>query len=256
MTLLVDIGNSSIAWAMLGEDGLSAGGSVLHSGKPTKALWDKLWPKLAPPRVVVASVAAPAMAAHLKSWVARHWGIEMELITSQASALGVRNAYAEAACLGGDRWASLLAAHAQYPGRPVCIVDCGSAITIDAVDVTGQHLGGLIAPGIAMMRDSLLTGTGTIADALRPAEAGERRLLGTDTRSGIEGGTLYAAVAFVDRVAADLRDEMGGELACVLTGGDAPQILPLLSGTFDHVPQLVLQGLALLATGGELEADA
>ena len=57
-------------------------------------------------------------------------------------------------------------------GRPVCVVDVGTATTIDLVDARGRHLGGAIVPGPALMVDSLLRGTRGIRR--RAAGAGVR----------------------------------------------------------------------------------
>ena len=58
---------------------------------------------------------------------------------------------------------------------------------------------------------------------------------------------MYALVAVIDRVVADVRTELGTELARIITGGDAETLLPLLAGNYHHHPELVLEGLAIIA---------
>ena len=83
------------------------------------------------------------------------WDLQPEYIRVTKRACGVTNAYDVAADLGVDRWAALVGAH-QGSSGPVCIVDCGTAITIDALSPAGEHLGGLIMPGITMLAELLV----------------------------------------------------------------------------------------------------
>jgi type III pantothenate kinase len=110
---------------------------------------------------------------------------------------------------------------------------------------SGQHLGGLIVPGLGMMRDALYAGTEGVQESVAESLAGG--LLACDTAGAVEGGSLYAVVAFIDRVCTDMEKELDEPMTCLLTGGDATDILPLLNVEVEHEPLLVLQGLALTA---------
>jgi type III pantothenate kinase len=101
----------------------------------------------------------------------------------------------------------------------------------------------LILPGLALMRRSLLEGTAGV----RPVGDADVSLLARNTAGAVAAGTLYAVVATVDRIGADLAAELGGRVEALLTGGDAPLLLPLLGRRWRHEPDLVLRGLAVLA---------
>jgi type III pantothenate kinase len=146
--------------------------------------------------------------------------------------------------LGSDRWANLLAAHAHYKGSAV-VIDCGTAITIDAIAGDGSHLGGLIVPGMDLMSTALTEGAPGVQ--IQEKDNQEISLLGRSTESAVSGGVLYAAVSLIDRVSLDLRVELGNAATILLTGGDAIRILPLLSSKPDYIPDLVLKGLAVFA---------
>ena len=60
-------------------------------------------------------------------------------------------AYRHPADLGVDRWCALVAAHHQYPGLNLIVVDAGSAVTVDLVSAHSVHLGGYIIPGLASL---------------------------------------------------------------------------------------------------------
>ncbi|MEK7322484.1 MAG: type III pantothenate kinase [Pseudomonadota bacterium] len=248
MILLIDIGNSRIKWASLQRGKRAASHSA---SRPLENQWmafaAEAWGKLrAPKKILVCNVAGATAAEALREWALQHWKIEPRFLTAQETACGVRNAYTVAERLGADRWAGLIAARARWQ-EPLCIVDAGTAITLDVLDADGVHLGGLILPGIEMMRRSLLErseGIRLAADA--PAGDGIS-LLARDTRDGVDGGTLYAAVAAIDRIVADTGAALGVTLTGVISGGDATSLLPLLAGPYHHVPELVLDGLAVIA---------
>ena len=160
------------------------------------------------------------------------------------------NAYVEPQRLGSDRWAALIGAHAAVSG-PLCVVDCGSAVTLDALDVKGQHLGGLIIPGLDMMRGALINNTSGIHEQALARGEGEVSVLARDTQGAVTGGVLYTLIAVIDRVTADLAADLQSPLTRVITGGDAERLLPLLAGPYRHEPELVLQGLAIVAESGK-----
>ena len=75
-------------------------------------------------------------------------------------------------------------------------------------------------------------------------------VVASDTAGAVNGGTLYTAVATIDRVTADVAAELGGRMKRVITGGGAKELLPLLAAEYLHEPGLVLQGLAVIAREG------
>lgn len=254
MILLLDVGNSFIKWAWLdsawsksareGLPSLSDADELLHAGEDILTSLNEAWQGLPKPtQVWVANVAGTDMQALLEAWVAEHWACPMQFAISGLQSGKVVNAYSEPEQLGVDRWLGLLAINVAYTG-PSAVIDCGSAITVDAIDASGKHLGGLILPGMKMMRDSLYTKTnGVIASV--DVETPKGMLFATNTATGVDVGSLYAVVAYIERVVKDMQKEMGAALNCVLTGGDAEEVLSLLSITMEHNPVLVLQGLAL-----------
>ena len=247
MILLLDAGNSRLKWALLRHGHFERGGVFEHSGEAIKELASAAWAELdIPESVWVANVGGEPLRRALNSWVRRHWKLTPEYVVADAELFGIHNAYAEPARLGVDRWLALLAARELFKG-PLCIVDCGTALTIDALGLDNRHLGGLIIPGLQLMRDALVGRAESIREQMQVASHEQVRLLGADTGSAVVGGTLYAQVAVIDRVLADLRAELGASLRCVLTGGDAPGLLPLLATRAHYEADLVLLGLARIA---------
>jgi type III pantothenate kinase len=250
MILLLDVGNTRAKWAFMHDDDtLEYGGSVVHNGGFSKEMAEAAWAHLdEPQRIVAANVAGDSMAEALNGWSRARWNKDLELIRAQASAYGVVNGYSEPERLGADRWVALIEIRSSIEAGAACLVDCGSAITVDALSEDGAHLGGLIVPGLQMMRESLIQRAPGIQLESVPRSADRNiSLLAKDTRDAVTGGTLYAVVAFIDRVVADLSAELDTDLTRIITGGDAEQILPLLSGEYRTEPDVVLKGLAIIA---------
>jgi type III pantothenate kinase len=148
--------------------------------------------------------------------------------------------------MGVDRWVAMIGARAEFRSA-LCVVDAGTAITIDAIDRNGVHLGGQIIPGIQLMRKSLSTNTSEIGLVGRKiADPGSgMQLFASNTQAAVRNGVLGAACGSVERAVRIMRST-GLRPKIVLTGGDASRILKQLDGNVIHRPNLVLQGLAFM----------
>lgn len=237
MKLFLDIGNSRVKWGAWDGERWQAEGSI-DSDAAESVDWLAGLPK--PDAIAIAAVGREAGAQAISAACERVFGVTPRRLRAEAQTAGVRCAYADPARLGVDRWLALIAAFHRARGAAI-VFDCGTAITVDAVAADGEHLGGLIVPGITLMRRSLYGSTAGIPDE----GDGDVGLLARDTRSAVSGGTLYAAVAFMQHVAGELRANLG-EARCYLTGGDAGRLQPLLSADFEWQPRLVLEGMVTM----------
>ncbi len=245
MNLLLDIGNTNLRWALQEKEGPGPVQSVRHSGAiplDLLAAWEALD---APARVLVSNVGGAAVGAAVARVARSYWGLEPELAATRANCLGVRVAYPDPSRLGVDRWLALLEAH-RRARRATVIVDAGTAVTFDLLLKDGRHLGGLILPGIEMMRDSLLAGTHIPRVEAEPA--GEP--WAADTGAAVAAGSLHAIAALIGRLHDRLERQAGEPPDVLLTGGDAARVSGALEPPFETVPDLVLRGLILLARNG------
>lgn len=249
MMLLVDIGNTCIKWGWYSDGGLHDVGQFAHRDQALPEVivaWQRF--RHAPSRVVFCNVGGDMLRMAVKYWALQLWRVDAEEITTERELLGVRNGYEQAARLGVDRWMSLLAARVHLPQQAVCIADCGSAVTVDALNRDGQHMGGLIIPGVHLMKKALLAGTQDVR--LEPTSE-DMGLFARSTYGGVVAGVHYAIVATLDRVADELQHAFPDNVTRLITGGDGETIKPLLARHWEWRPHLVLDGLALAA-----EADA
>lgn len=242
MDLLIDIGNTSLKWAIGDSGSLGEMRRVRHHGGlpiDLHAAWEQLEP---PVRVLVGNVGGSGMAETLERACCSYWNREPIFAATQREACGVRIAYERPERLGVDRWLALIAAHRVCEG-PVLIVDAGTAVTYDLLLGDGRHLGGLILPGIEMMRDRLLTGTHI--PQVEPEELADP--WAADTATAIAAASIQAPSALAERLFDRLAEQAGLTPRCILTGGDADRLIAALGFPVQQSPDLVLRGLALLA---------
>jgi type III pantothenate kinase len=238
MNLLVDIGNTRLKWGMVKDHRIIAGRSLVHD-QVTRHELVNLWEKISPPqRIAIACVSAKHLLEQVLSVALELWpGVDIVPAKSQAQAFGVRNAYENPEKFGVDRWLSLIAARHCYPG-PACVIDCGTAITVDVLDANGKHQGGLISPGLMLMKKSLSLGT----EQLQFSEAHHAFGLAANTAAAIYSGTLSAAVGLVEHAVAGQPENT----QVILTGGDADLIAAQLAFRPIIDPDIVLRGLSII----------
>lgn len=242
-TLLVDIGNGRAKWGLEKQNRVEPGPAFATQQILSRETLSSLWAYLpTPTSIMVSNVAGPDIAHGLKAWAEKHWGLPPIFVRSEAQGFGVCNAYLNPEKLGVDRWVALIAAHHGCSG-PVCIADGGTAITVDALDAEGMHLGGVIAPGLALMRRSLEGGTCDLP--LAQSESHER--LARETHAGIASGTLQAAAGLIERCYRETANRVNSQPRLILTGGDAEVLASVLDIPCSVRPDLVLEGLLIIA---------
>jgi len=241
MNLLVDMGNTRLKWGGAKGGQIITGQSLVNTRINRQELIE-LWQGISRPRrIAVSCVSANQLFELVQSVAIELWpDADIVLVKSQAQAFGVINAYQQPGKLGVDRWLSLIAVWQQYQS-PACIVDCGTAITVDLIDADGRHQGGLISPGLTLMKKSLGQGT----DALPFSETSHVLGLASCTEAAIYSGTLMAAIGLIEQVLT----KQPKNTQLILTGGDAEFIAEQLGIASIVEPDLVLRGLLCVLEG-------
>lgn len=239
MKLLIDAGNTRIKWAQLNESGDWLRNGVLPVGQASGL--PGLFAGSQDIRQIWASnVAGEEVARHIRNIGA---GQPPHFIVARETQCGVRNGYADAAQLGSDRWAALVAAWHLVRGKCL-VVNCGTAITIDALSGQGEFLGGLILPGVELMQRSLAGATDRLKSVhLKPGQ-GKYVQFPLNTADALYSGAIQAGCGAIQRQHGLLDDD---DAPIVLSGGAAGMLRENLSLPLRVVDNLVLQGLLLIS---------
>jgi len=245
--LLVDIGNTRIKWAVLRGERLGRQSALEHAGITRQELQRRvLRGTRGISRILVCSVAGQRLTRLFSATARQTTGITPELVTSVRTAGGVTTRYGEPWKLGTDRFVAAIGAYQIARARGACVIDAGTALTIDLVDGDGVHLGGAILPGPELMVSSLLKQTSGISRRARGG-AGGGGLFARNTRDALEQGARFATAAVIDRAVSEAQRLLRRPPLLLLTGGGADEIIPLVQGSWVSVPELVLRGIALRA---------
>lgn len=239
--LFIDAGNSTIKWAQYEHTDLSEVVSLAYEENITVDSFIEQWKQLDVPIKVIAScVASDSIWTTLVKACNELWGRDVQRVFSLDQGFGLINAYNNPADLGSDRWCAMIGA-LQVAESDFIVVDAGSALTIDVVDVSGQHLGGYITPGLNMMRKSLGRQTAQINIDM-PKDLTPSLSPATSTAECIESGIILSAVKLIEAVY-EKESKLAIKIKCYLTGGDAKLIANMLSIDCVILPDLVLRGL-------------
>jgi len=234
-TLLIDLGNTRLKWALMRDGRI---GEVMALDWPSAQLPIDIWRDAGIGRIGIASVASPASRASLFSALPTLDAPVIEAIVT-ARWQGLRCAYPQPERLGIDRWLSLIAAYRARPDESQLVVAAGTALTVDLLDAHGNHRGGVIAPGLAAMREGLFAKAPGLA---KYSEGAAGTGMASDSADAIAGGCLQAALGLIERHRA--MPDTGSSRRVVIGGGDAPVLTPHLATPCEVRPWLVLEGLA------------
>jgi len=256
MRLFVDIGNSRFKSVMESNGNLQALETFAWHDVFLNDVLAKVWVQQldgqVPESIHVSNVAGDRLLPNLDAWCCSTWNQKPVAMQSAMEFKGLRNGYKEPTTLGVDRWAAMIGAREQHSGA-LCVIDSGTATTVDVIDTQGHYIGGAILPGIYTMRRSL----GKYTAALFAAD-GDITPFSDNTASGIAGGTGYASVGAIERLI-DEAVKAVGPLTTVITGGEAGVLESLLTRKAVYNPILVLHGVQAVAnewksTGNAVES--
>jgi len=250
MNLTVDAGNSRIKWRHDSMEVAMAAGSLEQLGDQ--------WNALGPVSIEFAAgscVRGSDLAANIDKLAQARFGIRISWQISTARACGVTNAYPEPECLGVDRWVALIAARVLFPDQACIVVDAGTAITVDLLDATGLHRGGVILPGASSMLKALDRAEQLFPDASPNLQQrlDSVQALTDNTHDALLAGIIFAMQGGVSAVIAQQAAQISAKieaLPIIITGGDSCMLKLDGLQTFS-VPDLVLDGLRVLTESCE-----
>lgn len=238
MILAIDAGNSRVkwgwhdghSWSSLATVSLIEFAAANHDINPFAATHEN------PERIVISNVAGDGAHQLLVNWTSI-FEAEPFWLKGEAERCGVTSRYEHPGQLGADRWAALVAARALQAG-PCLVVQAGTATTADLLSAAGEFLGGLILPGIDLMRFVLHEHTGRL-----PLQEGRFVRTPRNTIDAIESGCRHAQAGAVER----MYRVAGAGAQCLVSGGAGSALIEQLDIPCRYVENLVLEGLARIA---------
>ena len=252
MLLAVDAGNTNVVFALLEEGAIRARWRIATDPRRTAdeyAVWLHQLLALegfardAVTGVIVGTVVPRAL--HNLTVLARkYFGVEPVIAGEGAAEWGIALDVAEPRSVGADRVLNAIAAHARYEGDLI-VVDFGTATTFDLVDYSGAYKGGIIAPGINLSLDALVTAAAKLPRIAIEAPE-ETSVIGRTTEDQMHIGIYWGYLAMIEGLVARMKAEIGRPARVLSTGGLAT-LFDQHSAIFDAIePDLTIQGLALL----------
>lgn len=232
--LEIDVGNTQLKWRVVDQVGKTpiqrATTAAFLAGEVSATAFSGV------SRVRVASVASDEINERLRLYLQAICP-QVFFAQSVAHMYGLVNAYETPEKMGVDRWLGMLAAW-QRQRSSLCVIDCGSAITIDWVDTHGLHLGGYIIPGLRMLQTSLLSNTARVKFNTQGFNWNDSP--GSTTDACVKNGSCYVLSALAEKIQRQADEQKTQSI--VVTGGDGHFLIDYLR-TAQWEPELVMEGL-------------
>jgi len=257
MNLLVDIGNSNFKWCFSDDEeinniqGFQYTQESIISSLNTILLNEIKLTELK--GIYTCCVAGATIKSIFSDWVNTTLLRPLIYFESSNKESAVTNAYSDASNLGNDRWLSLVYAHHLYQSD-VCIIDCGTAITIDVILKCGQHEGGLIAPGYISQIKALELKTNIINNQ-KFVNQKNSSLLQNNTHQCIEQGCRVMSLGFIKDVVKQLEYQYGDTLKVVITGGDSESLASELPTKWYYNKDLLFRALLFFSAQSKNELN-
>ncbi len=248
--LLIDIGNTRVKWAHMQDPKtriLSGHGYVQHNKQLGIEVLKQVEAPAGLSAIYVSAVTDDLNSQRIKRQLQELHDAPVLMVKSQAEGFGIKNGYKQPDLLGVDRWIAMIGAYSKTQSEHgVIVVDAGTAITIDAIDANGWHLGGTIAPGLELMRSALNKNT----QRLMLVEDADIKAVADNTQDAIASGTMWSLIGNILQTEQELGMDQNSKIDYFITGGDALQLVQYLPSRYQLVNDLILQGLARIAENG------
>ena len=247
MKLLIDMGNSRLKSAVLGVEGELA--QFVFDAYGDRKPIDTLASHIDRYEQIDSVTLVSVLGANFYSGVVSLFedrAIPLCWAASEQQAHGVTNLYNPPRQLGSDRFVALVAARQIFPDQACIVVDCGTAVTVDALTAQGDFCGGVIIPGLRLWSDSLINRAGQ----LNEHQIDDTELFAKDTAQAIGSGSLYGLTGAIEGICSRMSEQLkrsaqtNAEPKLIICGGDSQLITEYSQLKFELMPHLVLIGLA------------
>ena len=253
MLLAVDAGNTNVVFALVEGGAIRARWRIATDPRRTAdeyAVWLSQLLGLEGYTMgsvtgVIVGTVVPRALHNLQVLSSKYFKTEAVIAGKGNATWGFQLDVEEPDSLGADRALNCIAAHARHPGD-IIIIDFGTATTFDVVDFKGTYKGGIIAPGINLSLDALVTAAAKLPRIAIEAPKGNNSVIGRNTVDQMQIGIYWGYIAMIEGLVARTKAEIGRPAKVIATGGLAV-LFEKQTDVFDVIePDLTIQGLAML----------
>ncbi|KGR89235.1 pantothenate kinase [Ureibacillus massiliensis 4400831 = CIP 108448 = CCUG 49529] len=250
MILVLDAGNSTIDLGVYKNNHLSHHWRMetnLHKTEDEYAMQVKMFflhvgIAIEDVKGVIISSVVPTIMYSLEEMCRKYFKVN-PLVVGPGVKTGLNIKYENPRQVGSDRIVNAVAAISEYGGRPLIIVDFGTAITYCYIDSKGDYIGGAITPGITISMDALFTEASKLPriEIMKPAN-----VIGKNTVSAMQSGIFYGFIGQVEGIVSRIKEQSKEEPLVIATGG-LSKLIGYETKVIDIVdPLLTLKGLYII----------
>jgi len=247
MIFLFDIGNTRVKWAVAEAQRFQGSGvfnvTDLHHQSIDKVLDQQLIEIESIDRVWISNVGRRSVLKQLIAYLDVRFSQTVSVVQVADTAVGISNNYQDKKALGVDRWVAAIGARAKERERDLIIIDVGTAVTIDWLDVDNIYQGGVIFPGAGLMYAALLDGTAHI----QAEQIKTQKIIGKTTQQSVSAGVDYGLVGAIEGIVQRMQSVIARPTTVLLTGGGAEVLVEEFTLELIYEPRLMLLGLLALA---------
>lgn len=156
--------------------------------------------------------------------------------------------------VGADIIANCVGALNRYGnGKPMVVIDFGTATTFDVLSGTGELLGVIIAPGIKTSLEGLVSNTAQLPmiELSSPKTA-----IPKNTKNAMQAGIVFGFAGLVEKIVDKIKEDLGvSEIEVTATGGMGEVIAKEVSCITRIDRMLTLEGLKTLYNLNKVKND-
>src|SRR3954452_17707730 len=252
MLLAIDAGNTNLVFALVEAGTIKARWRIATDARRTadqyagwlhQLLELEGFSKSDVDAVIIATVVPRALH-NLEVLSSKYFHVEPVIAGQGAAEWPLQLDVDEPHSVGADRALNAIAAHAKHAGDLI-VIDFGTATTFDVVDSAGAYKGGIIAPGINLSLDALVSAAAKLPRIAIEAPE-DTSVIGRTTESQMQIGIYWGYVAMLEGLAERMKRELAKPVTVIATGGLA-DLFDKHTNVFDAIePDLTIQGLSLL----------
>jgi type III pantothenate kinase len=252
MLLAIDAGNTNIVFALVDSGAIRARWRIATDVRRTADQYSVWLHQLLQleglskgdvDAVIIGTVVPRAMH-NLEVLAGKYFGVKALIAGQGEAAWPIPLEVDEPQSVGADRALNAMAGHAKYPGDLI-VVDFGTATTFDVVGSGGAYKGGIIAPGLNLSLDALVSAAAKLP-RIAIEEPKSNSVIGRTTEDQMIAGIYWGYVSMMEGLIERLKTEIGRPVTVIGTGGLAA-LFDKRTDVFDAVePDLTIQGLNLL----------